>query len=349
MVDDDTIDDLEREVEYVKDEIDDLSREIQDLEKNFSNFKSKFNLERDFQNYLIPFSYEKHMGNFITEINQSRHFSNYEETILNYQKLKKSLKISKDIPFLITKKYFQNQKEILKIRNSKFLKNSIEFYKQAENVSDELKPIFYYYSSSQLFAFLINSLLYYNNPQLTHGIKTKKMYDAHKVAVKFEPVGFFQRIVDFLTIFGAPSCFSIPKSFTLENQKKYTKIENNKTKVLADNKKGLIPYTTGIEISMADLIEFKPFKSNYSFLQYPSYGSIKFSEVNNLLRNYIILFLASNLSRYQPNTWEVILLGKETDLIIKIKEIYMSFGSFYEFVLKILKLIKELLPYKLLF
>lgn len=114
---------------------------------------------------IVPHTYEISLEKIIDNFGSM----SYSELIREYRK-KYNPKNDNPTSLSIDKYNNSNWREERVELYTTFLKNSKEFYYSAEQASADTQPILYYYSLINLFAFLTNSFINFNNLKRHHGI-----------------------------------------------------------------------------------------------------------------------------------------------------------------------------------
>ncbi len=121
-----------------------------------------------FENNFISLRLDKENNNIFLKIND--HILDEFVLMQENDRLNIYKTMDFDIPHPLSQKKI-NQKRILK--NTTFLKNAKEFFEAGKIASYDTKPIFYYYSITFLFSFLVESFVEFENKKEHHGIYLK--------------------------------------------------------------------------------------------------------------------------------------------------------------------------------
>lgn len=255
-------------------------------------FRSWINDEtwRVFETLTLLYNYEKLQKQIVNAFNP------YSYVVKGYSnKCKRNVRT-------ITHQYLRDHREVSK-QNVALLKNAIELWREARRTSKAVAPVIYHYSL-HCFVSFFNYTFFRWEPEHAHGhgIRISKWgNNIMDIEIEFLKQGIFQRLIDTWTLLGA--CLAIsPFSPILEEEK----IE------FIPNERFLLRNSGNI--SLNDLLTFnsedfeQEIKSdlhgkliNRSFLQ---------SAPNNSIKDYLIVFIASNLARYRPYLWNSVLIGE---------------------------------------
>ena len=311
------LNDLESEL---KGELNILKKEISRLREDLYTWNKLFTLS-------IPYTYEK----FLLSINQFLPRTWFPLILEKYRNLEDP---RRDIPDVILQKKLDSRKwcEDLIFENLTYLRNARVFCELGSSVSVDIKPILLYYSSTYLFSFFVNSLIIYKNKREHHGIKIKvEGKDVNKIRIKLLSEGFFPRLVRTLSFLHYTSVFS---DFIIDFEGKHGEIKEpvlcqNKNEFTICNKNGFL---------LQDLLNMNPdvyyYKLNELNLKYYVVDMYsKFKNISELLRNYILLFVACSLARYNPLVWKEIYEGEKTDFFIRIQPSFDDINSITDLIL----------------
>jgi hypothetical protein len=212
----------------------------------------------------------------------------------------------------------------------------VEFLKLGGQQPDSVKPIFYYYSAVFGYAFFVNTVFEYKgNPSPSHGLSFRKARIVEDCKVENRMWGSFWRVVDFYTALCHPNAFSgVVRYSILDNNeigkkgKREPPLENisQRAQFSEDFRKGL---TIKQIIAINYQKEFDAMKARfYEYnIHLPAYYELS-RKINTLL----MLYIASNLSRYSPKLWQDVIYGEESELYPVFTKEYRN----YEFDLKML-------------
>lgn len=206
--------------------------------------------------------------------------------------------------------------EKLAYQNTIFLKNSLELWQEAQKVTDSIRPILIYYSWQQFSAFFIYTLFKWPMPSQGHGVLPILSEEIGEVQIEFRETGFFRRLVDTFVVLGHPTAYAawIP----LGSRQGLVFVENQ-----IDSR---IPIGRGKLVSIldSDARGFeKDFKSKFPNRYYGSH-------VDNLLTDFLVVFLASSFARYRPQLWNDVLDGKgeiESKFNLRAKNAYRNYDE----------------------
>jgi len=203
--------------------------------------------------------------------------------------------------------YLEEHPEV-SLQNIALLKNSMQLWKDASNTSEAIAPVLHHYCFHCFISFFIYTFFRWE-PEHTksHGVRLSKWSEnIPEIEIQFiEKGGLFQRFVDTWTLLGASLAFSPVMPIFEEDEIIFIK---NNDYILKDKK----------YLTLKELTEFKPRefekkvlkKFGDKLIKCHFIGGSAIMQVNNNLKNYLILYLASNIARYRPYLWEIILDGK---------------------------------------
>jgi len=312
------------EVKYeLQEEYNDLKREIQEI-------KEGFNVWNQLIEYTIPFSYEKK----IKEINSFLITTDLPSILETYRE---KIKPGDNFPYIIDQKVIDDEKwfDDMVFRNTMFLKNSKTFLDISKNLYWDIKPILLYYSSSYLFSFFINTFIKYDIKNYHHGLILKMKVDKpENVKIKILGYGLFPRIVKSLSFIYYGSIFSdyiIDFNNVSGQQNEEVILYNNKNKYSISEKQK--------EFTVKDLlnINLKDWFDNIK-LEHRVYNmDEKFFSTSSLLKDYLLIFIACNLARYNPTLWSEIYEGKTSKLFLHYQKSMENVENMVFFILKIIE------------
>lgn len=213
-----------------------------------------------------------------------------------------------EIPELLI---FNNLSDVEKKELSKQLsfkiKRFTEFLRAFSVVDEDIKPIMLYYSINYFLTFLSDSLLHFRGRVYHHGLSGTK-----DLIIKKR--GTFARIVDGFFALEKPTIFS-PWREGLNNfdymvkgiiadkgTDKYRNTKNEFTKHIDEVKTlyELYEYTKSPQLSLSDLIRAR-------FILYKHWNKsssiCRISYENLILVDYLVLFIAGSIARYNPTEW----------------------------------------------
>ncbi len=232
--------------------------------------------------------------------------------------------------YLITKNHLKNHLELAS-QNITLLKNAIELWKTATRTSDAVAPILYHYSWHCFNAFFVYSFFRWQPEHCnSHGIRISKWSDdVTKIRIQFSDGnnGLFKRLVDTWSCLGTSLAFSPNIPFIEKNKINFQK---NDLYFLKDSN----------ELEVSRLLNFNP-SQDFERKYWSSYGRDKLvfnpsintwgNGATRVLRDYLILFVASSIARYRPNLWTSTLLGetrKQTDFTLSTRTALLGYTQF---------------------
>lgn len=213
-----------------------------------------------------------------------------------------------------------------------YLKNAKEFFEAGKIASYDTKPIFYYYSITNLFSFLLNSLVYFDNPKAHHGIYLIRTENI-KEDIRFrynKYGGLFERVVHTLSMFDYPSTFS---SFIPYRNKKETILFPQKTDVSISNTNSIL-----LDELFKPDFQKKDLQKLYFELDLKNIGSQRYVKTSTVLRDFISIFVSCSIARYNPVLWRNIYSGESSDLIFHFEE---SFNNISEMIRLVNDIIRQ--------
>ncbi len=241
------------------------------------------------------------------------------DKIKEYANLKKSLS-AKEVPeLLIFNKLSDIEKKELCEWLSFKIKRFTEFMRAFSAVDEDIKPIMLYYSINYLLTFLSDSLLRFKGRIGHHGLSGTK-----NLIIKRH--GTFARIVDGffalekLTIFspwreGLNEYDSMEKGICADKGlDKYRNAKNEFTKHIEEVNTlyELYEYTKSPQLSLRDLIRTRFIL--YKHRHKSKGGSLcRISYENLILVDYLVLFIAGSIARYNPVEWRNIQSAQDED------------------------------------
>lgn len=219
-----------------------------------------------------------------------------------------------------SQEYLKTNKNKIVIDTTSTIKSSEEFFKIGCESSELTKPIFFYYSASQLFRVLAQTIANISGCPRHHGA-TVRVNSIKNITVEFNP-GFFGMVADVLAAMGYPSRFS------------ECILERSDGKCSVSSNKQYINTKLSLKEIKVFLLEGEPYhikvkKSTVGF--YPNSSNTPMEDViaqnTFLLSKLLTLLIASDLSRYYPYEWQIILAGVEIDFYKFIMEIYDTYNN----------------------
>jgi hypothetical protein len=320
------LDDLEEKIDDLESTTNDLDSKIDDFEEEIHKIKEGLEVWNKLIEYTIPFSYE----NKLLKINSFLETTKHPYILKAYRE---KIKPKNDIPHIINKKRTDDNDWLDEyvIRNSTFLKNSKIFLDIGKNLYWDTKPLLIYYSSSYLLSFFINSFIAFEPISKHHGLR----FDIEKNDLKTIKIylcnGLFSRIVKSLSFIFYDSVFS-----------DYF-IDFSGLPLSKENKVGFIENTNKFSINnnyflLDDLLndvtkeKLRNLSSNMGFHHYFHLRKDRFISSSLLLKNYILIFIACGLARYNPKIWKEIYEGKTSDLFINFQKALESTENIVTFI-----------------
>ena len=227
----------------------------------------------------------------------------------------------KDVPLPLKQKQLDNTefRKTNTINGTTFLKNSKEFYLASIHASIDTQPIFCYYSTMYLFSFLLNSFIRFDNPNKHHGLYLTNTKNIDEITFKYAPNGFFQRIVNTLSILQYPSAFG--KFVPVTDSSNRPVLKDNQTSLSLRNENDILLRTLVDYDFQIDLEN-----NNIHYLQ------SRYKKTSTILRDFIIIFIACSIARYYPVLWKRIYTGNESDLILSIKKSIVNINDMIRLV-----------------
>lgn len=276
--------------------------------------------------------FEKYTAYSYFELLKKIHHQNaFSERIRLYNEKKRS-----DQSRPLSQGYIEENKEWLPVQNVRFMEDAKETYEAAMRASPHVKPILYHYSWHSFFAFLMYTFARYDSHAGGHGISVDIM-SSEQVILEFHPFkkrGYFQRILDTLTILGYPLAFA--RWIPIEGEGQGVVFEENKASSIADRKEiDLIEIATFDAIGYMDRLWEK--HECFQELGTPTgrYHGTRFHWVNQWIIDFIMLFTASSIARYKPYVWHEILQGTiayTSKILTKVRTAYEGYLDFVNYV-----------------
>jgi len=217
-------------------------------------------------------------------------------------------------------------------QNVRFIENARETYETGLRVSSHVRPLLFHYSWHSFLAFLMHTIMRFDGRAKGHGI-TVSMMERNEIKLEFHPFkkrGFFQRVLDTLTILGYPSAFArwIPI------------VEKNSNLIFVENT--LSPFANIKRMDLKDIITFD--ERNYLEKLYAQELAIKnihkYELMEKYVRRFLVLFTASTITRYRPQVWSDILAGEgeyESSILTEVRgayDTYLDFVNHIHYVLE---------------
>lgn len=205
------------------------------------------------------------------------------------------------------------------------MENAKEIYEAGLKASNHVKPIMYHYSWHSFFAFLMYTFVRFDALSRGHGISVPKM-ESDEIILKFRPFekrGFFQRILDVLTILGYPITIA-QWILILEKNGDIRFVEN------------ISPFAGIKRVNIRDLLTFKI--DGYSIALREKFGDelfkhnlVDIENMNSCILSFVTLFAASTICRYRPSIWTKILEGEgkyESSVLTQTRLAYRFYDYF---------------------
>lgn len=311
------VDELENRIDFAEM---DIELKFDEIENKIKKIKSDMNIWRIFSKYTIPYSYKEEM--YLIQIKlRSIEYGKYLDKYLKESKTKS------DIPVLYDLEDTKNMEKIV-FKNSTNLKNSKIFSEIGKNLYWDIKPILYYYSISYLFSSFIGFFFNFKNLKGHHGLKISNVGDdPYEINVNVQKSGLFQRIVkSFSYIFD----YSIFTDYFIKPKSKLCDTEDF---IVFKN-----PSYFSIEnpsFSIGELIEqlnkknirkfYDEINSKYDYSAF--YSKNNFIDNSIMLKDYILIFVACNLARYNHYIWNNVYEGKTTDIFLHFQNAINNFNE----------------------
>ena len=303
--------DLESKIDDIEYKANDLESGVDEANDGIQKLNEDLNIWGLFNEKMIPYVYDKTLYKLLGKLEEK----NYKEAVDCFGKINNKF----DIPYPLNIRNYERKKRIS--RCTIYLKNAKEFYEAGKMASSDTKSIFYYYSISYLFTFLLHSLVDFKNPKLHHGIYA--ITDNGEKGIRFEynfQGGFFKRLVHMLSMLDYPSSFSSYISDFDDNDQRI--LLSQKTDISISNKD---------KILLDKLIEhdfdkdYANLESNVKF----RIMHIRYRKTSAILRDFILIFVACSITRYNPALWRNIYSGEYSKLIFFFEK---SFNNIYDMI-----------------
>jgi hypothetical protein len=205
---------------------------------------------------------------------------------------------------LLNREYYGKNKYEINLQNTTYLKNALEFLNFGYTSPKEIKPILFFYSWNFFLAFFKYSLFKWGSSASSHGMSVIINDDLNDLKIKFsrKSTGTFQRLMDCLTVLGIPTICNkwlpIPKRKSLSYMK--NDLKNS--------------FSSKDEFLLTDFMKFGILDFEQEINQkYGKLGFNKFDEsmrcINEEILSYILVFIASNVARYKPSLWRIVMEG----------------------------------------
>lgn len=217
------------------------------------------------------------------------------------------------------------------------LRNARVFFDQARIVSDEIRPILYYYGSTFFLEFATSVLVRrVSSSGSSHGVKVSCGSDGSdfdsdwprkQCLIESKPSGDFSFFVDALTIGGLPSFFSGFRLYRNRNDDPWMVIKNPSPLFAANEK-----------ISLDKLCNFDHKKYLEDSPEVNKWLEGTDSNViwktSTLLMDFLIVFIASNLARYYIPAWRSIVEADKSNVYNDIRFAYKNISEGFPYFLK---------------
>lgn len=269
----------------------------------------------------IWLSFDGYTPHYYNKLMEKLHSSDHLFRLLSAYQKKKPF----DLPKLLTKKYLDKNRKWLPRQNIQFMENAKEIYEAGLKASNHVKPILYHYSWHSFFAFLMYTFVRFDELSRGHGISVPKM-ESDEIILEFHPFerrGFFQRILDVLTILGYPIMLA-QWILILEKNGDIRFVEN------------ISPFAGIKRVNIRDLLTFE--SDGYSIALREKFGDELFKHdlvdvenMNSCILSFATLFAASTICRYRPSVWAKILEGEgkyESSVLTQTRLAYRFYDYF---------------------
>lgn len=291
------IEDIESRTDDIESRTDDIESDVDDVKDRITKLSEDLNIWGLFNEKMIPYIYDKTLYNLLNKLNANR----YNEAVDCFSKIG----TESDIPYPLNIKNYKKKKRILHC--TIFLKNAKEFFDAGKIASYDTKPIFYYYSISYLFSFLLRSLVDFDKPKHHHGIFINTDNGIDKIGFKYNMRGgLFVRVVQMLSMLDYPSSFSSHISNSDDKNQRILRLQ--KTDISISN----------TNLILLDTLLGHDFEKDYGNLELkPLFYRMhpRYKKTSAILRDFILIFVASAIARYNPALWRNIYSGEYSKLI----------------------------------
>ena len=168
------------------------------------------------------------------------------------------------------------------------------------------------------------SLVDFNKPKPHHGIYVNT--DNGKSSIRYNynmRGGFFERVVHILSMLDYPSSFS---SFI--------------SSIDDDDQRILVPQNSDISISNKKSILLDKLLEHDSYTDYRKLGDdityripeLRYEKTSAILRDFILIFVASAIARYKPALWRDIYSGEYSKLIFHFEKSFNNINDMIRLV-----------------
>lgn len=239
------------------------------------------NLWGVFEHWKLEYTYKDFQKKIINKLRETK-----RNDLARYKKIR-----IKDCPSLIR---IQDQEKLVQ-QNTIFLRNSHEFWKEAQEVTEFIKPILYHYSFQQFSAFFIYTMFKWPMFSSGRGINCPIKDNIEEIQIEFRETGFFRRLLDTFIVLGRPTAYG--SWISLWSQGGIVFSENTVDFRMPTDK-----------VMLVDLLDFKP----HDFMKKieEKYPNAHYDRgVDYRLTDYLVVFIASNIARYRPSLWRKIIYG----------------------------------------
>ena len=277
---------------------------------NLLGFESRSEIWLRFDGYT-PYYYRKVLEGLHSE-------NGRKKLIISYAQKKTT-----DQPKPLSRRYLAKNRASLSRQNVRFIENARETYEAGLSASNHIKPILYHYSWHSFLAFLMYTFMRFDGRAGGHGITVSKM-EPHEINLEFHPFkkkGFFQRVLDVLTILEYPLAFA--KWIPILEDRSITFVENSPS-----------PFAGTERVNLKDIAAFDAKAYVLKVLEkfeLPAHVMEEPIWMNDCIRSFIMHFAASTISRYKPQVWSKILEGEkeyESTILTKVRQGYENYGYF---------------------
>jgi hypothetical protein len=200
------------------------------------------------------------------------------------------------------------------------------FFEQAQNASDEIRPILYYYGSTYFLEFVASVLVRRDGVNPSHGVKVTCGSDGSdfddnwpkkSCSIESKDSGDFSFFVDALTVSGLPSFFSGFRLYRDSNDEPW-KVIKNPSPLLSGNKKITLDMLCNFD--QKEYLEDNPDVAKWL----DGTDSNIIWKTSTLLMDFLIVFIASNLARYYIPAWRGIVEASKSSIYNDIRLAYKN-------------------------
>lgn len=266
------------------------------------------------------------------KITRNAQISDFSKRANKYSRLFGKNTRGKTVPRHLTKSYIARNKRLFPRQNALFLEDSKELFELALRAS-RAKSTLYYYSWHSFLAFLIYTLLRYDDTSGGHGIHVNPM-EVDRIEVKFnqrDRKGFLDRVLDLFTILGYP--IALAEKIPVIKKDHVEFIDND----ISSLRKTHLSFDEICEFDIDGFLEKHRAKEERSaYIHIPDYPPRKdYGWINKCILSYVVIFISSNFERYRPHLWSKIQEGRtefSTKVLTRTREAYEDFVYFLIFV-----------------